>query len=345
MKNLRYIFVFLLIAKIIPMTLAQENESYRLMFYNAENLFDPEDDSLKNDEEFTPKGARHWNKYKMYDKLNNIAKVVLAVGQWEPPAIVGLCEVENRNVLNKLIYHTALKKYKYGIIHEESPDNRGIDVALIYRKDLFKPFSYQYHPVKFDEENSRPSRDILVAGGTFPSGDTLFYIVNHWPSRYGGMLVTRPKRAKAAETLLAIVDSLQSAFANPNIIMTGDFNDGPDDESFKEILQTATIENKEAKLINLAEAWKSTGKGTLKHKQGWNIFDQFIITQNLITEGNPLQIKNKEAHIFNADFLTEKDENFQGEKPYRTYVGFKYHGGFSDHYPVWLDITTKKKSD
>ncbi len=344
MKALPYITLILSILLLKTAVKAQNNaqDECRIMFYNTENLFDPEDDSLKNDGEFTPDGVRRWTKRRMYEKINKISKVVLAVGEWNPPVLIGLCEVENRNVLNKLIYQTALKSFNYRIIHEESPDNRGIDVALLYRKDHFKPLHYNYHHVLF-EEGSRPTRDILVAEGIVFEKDTLFYIINHWPSRYGGMLPTRPKRAAAARTVVHIIDSISEIHPNPRIIITGDFNDGPDDESIAKVLHATPIDDSTGRVINLSASWKGQKTGTLKFQNGWNIFDQFIVSQPLIQDTTGLHIKNNEAFIFNADFLSTKDEQFGDIKPYRTYVGFKFQGGFSDHYPVYLDLKASKK--
>ncbi len=169
-------------------------DSYKIMFYNVENLFDTYDDSLINDEEFLPEGDRFWNNHKYYSKLNNIYKVIVAVGGWQPPAIIGLCEIENRTVLNDLVNNTPLVKFEYQIIHKESPDRRGIDVGLLYRKELFQPISYEAIPINFPNNPESKTRDILYVKGIAEKSDTLNIFINHWPSRWGGQLESEDRR-------------------------------------------------------------------------------------------------------------------------------------------------------
>ena len=172
----------------------RKNERIRLVFYNVENLFDYFDDPDTRDEEFLPEGKRHWTKRRYEDKLQKIAKTIIATGGWEPPALVGLCEIENRYVLEGLTSFTPLKPIGYEIVHQDSPDKRGIDVALFYRPEKFQLIDYTYHPVNFPFEPESRTRDILHAVGILPGQDTLHLFVNHWPSKYGGALETIPKR-------------------------------------------------------------------------------------------------------------------------------------------------------
>jgi len=327
-------------------TESESGDAYRVMFYNVENLFDPYDDSLKRDEEFTPDGERHWTNYKFYDKLNKIYKVIMAVGEWQPPAIVGLSELENRFVLEKLIWETPLKNFDYRIIHHESPDRRGIDVGLIYRASMFEPFHDEAIPVVFADDTSYKTRDILYVKGLVGGKQMVHIFVNHWPSRYGGYMATVIRRNEAAAILKQKTDSLLAVNPRSAIIIMGDFNDGPHDESFAKVLKAIMPESEiiPQNYYNLSllkqDDWNF---GTLKYRESWDIFDQVVVSGNLLMENADLMIKDKKACIFHADFLLEKDNTYLGFKPFRTFTGFKYNGGYSDHLPVYLDLIIKNK--
>ena len=315
--------------------------SARIAFYNVENLFDVYDDSLTRDEEFTPEGPRHWNNNKFYKKINNTYKVIMALSESGPPAIVGLCETENRFVLKKLVYDTPLKNFNYRIIQFESPDWRGIDVALLYRTNLFEPLFSVAIPVLFPFDTASRTRDILYVKGVLLNTDTIHIFVNHWPSRYGGYMPTVPKRNYAAQVLKNKADSILRINENAAILIMGDFNDEPQDESLSKILSAKSpatpISNNE--LYNLMlleqEGWHH---GSLKYQQGWNKFDMMIVSGGLLDKSSTLQISERGAKIYHAEFLLEEDKTHLGQKPNRTYIGFKYHGGFSDHLPVYVDV-------
>lgn len=317
-------------------------ESIRVMFYNVENLFDIYDDSLTRDEEFTPEGDRRWSNKRFYNKLNNIYKVIMAVGQWEPPAIIGLCEVENLFVLEKLVYETPLKNFGYRIIHHESPDRRGIDVALLYREGCFIPFHYEPVEVVFPNDTARKTRDILYVKGLLFDREMIHIFINHWPSRYGGYLVSKPSRETAALTLKTKTDSLFSVNPNFNILIMGDFNDNPEDESIRDKLnaEMPSQDISPAKIYNLMRLFNQQDQGTLKFREGWDIFDQFMVSGNLLKPNANLVVDHSAANIFTAEFLLESDKSFFGNKPFRTYTGFKYTGGYSDHLPIYLDLKT-----
>jgi hypothetical protein len=314
----------------------------RIMFYNVENLFHPSNDSLKRDDEFTPEGERYWSFRRYYDKINKIGKTAIAVGEWEPPAVIGLCEIENIQCLKDLIYSSPLKKFGYEIIHQESGDNRGIDVAYLYRPAHFKLQEFKAFRLDFGA-NSRPTRDILYAKGLVGK-DTLHLFVNHWPSRYGGQLVTAPKRDFAAKILREKFDSILALTPNAAIIAMGDFNDHPDDPSMKDILRAVkdTSEMKAGDFLNMCWQYEFK-KGTHKYQHEWGILDQFVVTKGLIYGTSGLQTYMKLAQIFDAEYLLEKEKDGIGEITNRTYIGFKYHGGYSDHLPIYLDILFSKK--
>ena len=338
------LFSFLFLIVVINTTISQEvpdQKQYRVMFYNVENLFDIKNDSLTNDDEFTPDGMRHWDNRKFYQKINNIYKVIISVGEWQPPALVGLCEVENRYVLNKLVYQTPLKKYDYKIIHEESPESRGIDVALIYRPDLFQSIYSEKVSVKFSTSDYRTTRDILYVKGVLGDNDTIHVFVNHWPSRYGGYLVSKPKREIAAGVLRTKVDSVFNTQNFAKILIMGDFNDEPFDESLSGVLNAKadTTGMVETDLFNLMFSEKGDwNSGSHKYREDWTNLDQLIVSKSLINSRNGMVVSDKGARIYKADFLLEEDKTHLGVKPFRTYIGMKYNGGFSDHLPVYLDL-------
>ena len=320
--------------------------SFRYMFYNVENLFDTEDDPEKRDEEFLPNDGKFWNKYRYEDKLFHIYQVITAVGGWQPPEIIGMCELENRKVLEDMIAKTPLYNAGYEIIHYESPDSRGIDVGLLYRDRYFKPLESYPIPVIFPE-TTRPTRDILYVKGIASTGDTLHVFVNHWPSRWGGQLETEPKRMYVASVLRHHVDSLFEHFENPNILISGDLNDYPDNKSLTETLHAGTegYDSPEAEsLYNLSYYLQmNENQGSHKYHGEWGVLDQLIISGNLLDKSAKFGTSLKKASVFMADFLLEEDENYTGKQPFRTYIGYKYHGGYSDHLPVYIEFTRKKE--
>jgi endonuclease/exonuclease/phosphatase family metal-dependent hydrolase len=313
---------------------------FRVMLYNVENYFDPFDDPLTRDEEFTPSGARSWTYGDFMEKSVKIARVIMAAGNPEPPAIVGLTEIENRFVLEKLVYETPLKRFGYRIIHEDSRDPRGIDAALIYRKDFFKIDTFYYRKVHFKDTAAR-TRDILVVRGSPSGGDTLALIVNHWPSRYGGAAGSSYKRMAAAFAMREIITELYEKNPCENIVAMGDFNDEPDDPSMKAITAPydPARETCMAKMVNLMPvAGLFPLTGTIKHEGHWYFFDQIIVSKSLLEGSNRLEVYQRKAAVLSAAFLLETDNSHLGVKPFRSFVGPANHHGFSDHLPVIIDI-------
>lgn len=311
---------------------------FTFMFYNVENFFDCENDSLTNDDEFTSEGDRRWNPGRLHSKADRLAKVILAAGKWNPPVFVGLSEVENLEVLELLTKQTPLNNYPYKIVQKDSPDERGIDVAFIYRSDLFQPFDYQAIPVIDTLDNTFKTRDILMVSGVFNRCDTLHVFINHWPSRYGGIMETLRYRRLAAETLKKSVQGLFSGFQGAKIICMGDFNDNPKDESIARVFEAKEVDNPVIKgeMIDLSYDWLSKKVQTIKNQYTWEVFDQWIVSDYFLE--NEGCIKLLKAEIFDAGFMLEPDAKFGGVKPKRTYIGFKYQEGFSDHLPVLLRV-------
>jgi len=320
---------------------AQETDRYRIMFYNVENLFDTMDDPMINDDEFLPEGGKHWNNDKFYKKLNSIYRVIISCGEWNPPAIVGLCEIENRFVLEQLVYNTPLKKFNYQIVHFESPDHRGIDVALLYRKSIFHPDTAYPIRVIFPFDSTKRTRDILYVKGTLGDKEMLHVFVNHWPSRYGGYMATIPKRNYAANVLRSAIDSVRAIDQKASILLMGDFNDGPYEQSMRDhlgaMVDTVAIHHDD--LLNLTAGFDHDSSiGTLKYKGNWDVFDQLIVSSNMMDGRSGIRVSIKGAQIHKPDFLFREDETYLGIKPNRTYLGYRYQGGYSDHLPVYLDL-------
>lgn len=313
----------------------KRSEPYQsaIAFYNIENLFDTIDDPLKDDKDFLPDGRNKWNSEKYFHKLENISKVLSSIDSCNLPAIIGLSEVENIDVIRDLINTGELKNGNYKIIHQESPDERGIDVALIYREKYFNPqFQKAIKTIfPFDEEDK--TRDILYVKGSTDGGDILHIFINHWPSRWGGKEKSEPKRLFTASVLKKYSDSLLKSDKNANIIILGDLNDNPDNESVFKILKAEKPEKpiKHTALNNLLFEKYSEGEGTLFYKN-WDMFDQIIVSSNLIEEN----LICGEAKIFNPEWILFKTE--EGEfRPNRT-QGKHYYGGYSDHLPVYFTL-------
>lgn len=319
-----------------------QDNHYRIMFYNTENYFDTFNDSLTRDDDFTPTGKQFWGKTKFLKKRNNLFKVILALGEGNPPIAVGLCEIENRYVLNELCFNTPLRKYNYKIIHYESPDPRGIDVALLYRTDFLKPLSSRAIHVSYSPNPDFKTRDILYTQILLKQIDTLHLFINHWPSKLSGEQESQPLRDAAALALRTVTDSILNYNPNANIIIMGDFNDEPLSYSISQTLNTQSTDDtlKPKELINLM-AEKTGKEGSHNYQRKWSLLDQIIVSDNLLKNENKLNIYTKQAHIYKAPFLLIKDFKSLDEKPFRTYSGPRYLGGFSDHLPVWIEIETK----
>lgn len=331
------LFLVLMCSPAFSQNNAVKNE-FTFMFYNAENFFDCENDSLTSDEEFTPDGNRRWTRSRLHSKTERLAKVILAAGKWNPPVLIGLCEIENLQVVEALIRNTPLNNFRYKIVQKDSPDERGIDVALIYRPEFFLPFAYQAIQVTDPTDQSFKTRDILLVSGVLNACDTLHVFVNHWPSRYGGVMETIRYRRLAAEALKKAIQNLKSDYPEAKIVCMGDFNDTPNDESLAKILEAKKIDDPESKgeMINLSYLWLSSEIQTIKSGYSWEVFDQWIVSDYFLENIRGYKFLN--AEIFKADFLLEPDTKFGGVKPRRTYNGFKYQEGFSDHLPVLLRV-------
>lgn len=342
---------------VITNTVSGQNEPVRVAFWNMENFFDPYVDSTKTYNAFTEDGMQHWTKPRFYRKRNNMYKAILAMSENRPLGILGMCEVENEYVLSALFEQTPLKKHNYRWVLYEGPDKRGIDPAIVYSLDHFMLVESAVIPYYNSEDTAYHSRDILYAkfiSNDGPSAnrqaqgsgtlvDTIHVFVNHWPSRYSGELETVGSRSCSAALLRAKVDSIMAVAPEgyqPKVIMMGDLNDCPTDPSVYDVLRARhPSEMEEGCFVNLFGKNEGLGfEGTLKHQTDWQIFDQIIVTDGVM-KGDGLHYQEGSAKIFQADFMLEDDETYHGKKLFRTYIGPRYFGGFSDHLPVYIDLT------
>jgi len=343
MRLLNYCFIAVCLFNLSTFK-AQEKKEYKVnavAFYNVENLFSLEDDAFTVYHDRTVRADAFYTQ-EVYDaKLKNIAKVVSQIGRevtGNTPAIIGFCEVENRKVVEDLVNQEALLASDYGIIHYNSPDRRGIDVALIYQKKLFVPTNTQSRELVLYNNNDVTqriyTRDQLVVSGLL-DGDKVHFIVNHWPSRSGGEERSRPNRLKAAELNKKIIDSLHSIDPYAKIISMGDLNDDPTSQSLKKVLKTKSKREDVLikELYNPMEEMHKKGLGTLAYRDGWNLFDQTIISAGLLSKDYSAYQFYKSG-IYNPPYLANPRGRYKGY-PYRAYADGGFTGGYSDHFPVF----------
>ena len=342
--------LFSIVISLIFINTIRSQKAYNIrtvVFYNVENLFDTLNDTLVFDEERTPEGDYKWSVERYHEKIENISHVLAKIGSTitnSTPDIIGLCEVENKRVIEHLVQHPNLMHSNYGIVHFDSPDERGIDVALLFKKTAFIPTAFKSQRLLlFDHEGNRDyTRDQLLVTG-FLDGEEITFIVNHWPSRSGGELRSRPNRIKAAQLNLRLIDSLRYLNPDAKIITMGDLNDDPTDFSIKKVLRMHKGKDQldSLSLINPMENFYKKGQGTLAYRDAWNLFDQIILTPNFISKHKDKYTFWK-AGIYDAPFLKTKQGRYKGY-PFRTYVGTAYQGGYSDHFPVYIYLIRKAK--
>ena len=298
------ILIFQLVAQ------QKEKQNFKIVSYNVENFFDCVHDSLTNDTEFTPTGMRGWTFSKYKKKQANIARVITAIGGWDAPELVGLCEVESRKCLIDLTHYSGLKNLRYRFLHHESPDPRGIDVALLYQPHEFKPIHDEAIPIHFPNALHSRTRDILFASGIIPTGDTLHVFVCHFPSRLEGELESEEKRMFVASVLRHKLDSLFAATPRLKIVIMGDFNDYPTNKSMLEVMKAKSLNDSisDKNLYNLVYKLHTEGKGSNKHSGDWGALDQMIVSGGLLNQSGSFYTRQSDAHFFDADFLLENDK-------------------------------------
>jgi len=308
-----------------------------VVFYNVENLFDTENTKSGNDAEFTPDGANKWTEDRYDKKVTDISKVLSSVNKNELPEIIGLCEIENRKVLDDLVKTQLLKDGDYEIEHFESPDFRGIDCALLYRPDEFKVIKSTPVSVSFSDDPEYSTRDILYVKGETRNKEEFHIFVNHWPSRIGGLEQTEPKRVAVARLLKSKIDSVQKVNPSANILVMGDMNDEPSNKSVSEVLAAKSPKVKNAALVNLMYPIHTNKKGSYNYRGNWNMLDNIVISAGLL-DNNGFQCVEKQGFVFHEKWMEYVDKT-NGITPNRTYGGPNYYGGVSDHFPVYANFS------
>ena len=337
MKVQIFLFLFLIIcAACVPDRVRQRSSvaaAVRVAFYNVENLFDTIDDPAIDDQEFLPTSEKQWTGQRYQDKLTKLAEVITAL---EHPLLVGLAEVENVQVLHDLTATSSLRTYK--IIHFDAPDTRGIDVALLYQGS-FKP--YLARPIAVDLPDSHKTRDILRVSGTFYQ-DTLHILVNHWPSRVGGLEKTEPNRVAVATQVKQEVDAIVSNSPAAKIIVMGDFNDEPDNRSIAEVLEAQQrMAGRPTILFNPMAKLQADGQGSYNYRGNWDMLDQIILSAGLFQASEGISYHENSATVFSPEWLQQQGGDYDGY-PHRTYAGPNYLGGYSDHFPVFIEFLVKE---
>jgi endonuclease/exonuclease/phosphatase family metal-dependent hydrolase len=324
-----------------------EYEVAAIGFYNLENLFDTIPSPNTNDRDFLPQGRLAWNSEKYWSKQANMAKVIGLLATDVTPdgvALLGVAEVENRRVLEDLVVQPAIKERNYQIVHYESPDKRGIDVALLYQPKYFKVIGSRPLPVDLIDPKTGFrdfTRDVLYVTGLF-QGDTLHVMVCHWPSRRGGETGSVWMREAAAQVCRRAVDSLLARNELAKIVVMGDLNDDPTNASLIKVLRAAksTESMKAGDLYNPMYALYKSGNGTLAYRDAWNLFDQIIVSKGLVwKQAGGWQLLR--AVVFREPWMFQEEGAFRGY-PLRTFVGDIFLNGYSDHLPVYVLMVRKK---
>ncbi|HPG32786.1 MAG TPA: endonuclease/exonuclease/phosphatase family protein [Lentimicrobium sp.] len=330
----KLLLVFLVVISMQSCAQGQKLNTTCIAFYNLENMYDTIDDPRIDDADFLPSGNYNWTEARYQAKLSNMAKVISGLGAEfvaGGPSVIGLAEVENRGVLEDLINTPMLRDKGYRIIHYNSPDERGIDVALLYKSNDFKVSNTTSNRLVIPEQKDFHTRDQLVVTGEL-DGEKISVIVNHWPSRR-----SEPEyRKEAARLCRHLSDSLMREDKNARILIMGDMNDDPADSSVFDVLGAKGLrENlRKGELFNPMWMIHHNGRGTLTYRDNWNLFDQIIVSQALLSK-KAKGWKLDHADICNEKFLFEQEGKYAGN-PFRTYAGRKYLGGYSDHLPVFL---------
>ncbi len=342
-------FIYLFVSLLLSAGAFAQKKEYQLScvaFYNLENFFDTIDSPDTDDAAFTPDSEKEWNRKKYVRKLKNMSRVISEIGTEFMPdgaAVIGLCEVENSKVLRDLVNTKKLKDRNYQIVHFQSPDYRGIDVGFLYQEKFFKIENTKTYNLTIEDKPRFRTREQLLVSGWL-NGEKIHFIINHWPSRYGGKEQSRPKRNYAADLCRSIADSIFEIEPKANIVVMGDLNDNPTDESVKVHLRTKGDKRKLRK-TDFYNPWLKLfkkEKGTLVYRGSWYLFDQILLSKNLAKKSKERKFTIHKAKIFKKKYMINKKGRYKGY-PYRTYAGNYFLGGYSDHFPTYI-ILRKEKS-
>ena len=306
-----YRIIYIISLIVLPLPILAENASLRIVSYNVENLFDTKHDTLKNDSSFLPDGMHHWTYRRYQTKIDRIAQVLVNIGGWESVPLVGLCEVENARCLRHLCY--KLRRFHYKYVHYDSPDERGVDIALLYDSTRINILNSQALPLPLEGD---ATREILYVSAVYELRDTIHLMVCHLPSQLGGSTNTEWKRQRAKDLIQVQIDSILLNQPNAQIVVMGDMNTLPKDDL--------------KGMSNMMLAIQKAGKGTHKYQGIWSCLDQFYVSYSILPQST--------AMIFSPQWLLEEDTKYLDVQPRRTYVGYRYHDGYSDHLPIVLTI-------
>ena len=306
----RIIYIIFL-SLIFSLPILAEKSSLRIVSYNVENLFDTKHDTLKNDSSFLPEGMHHWTYRRYQTKIDRIAQVLVNIGGWESIPLVGLCEVENARCLRNLCY--KLRRFHYKYVHYDSPDERGVDVALLYDSTRLSILNSRALSLSLDGD---ATRDILYVSALYEQRDTVHVMMCHLPSQLGGASASDWKRQRAKSLIQSQIDSILLLQPSANIVVMGDMNTSAQDDL--------------TGMVNLMIPIQKMGKGTHKYQGIWTCLDQFYVSQSIATKAT--------TTIFSPWWLLEEDTKYLDYKPHRTYIGFRYNDGYSDHLPIVLHI-------
>lgn len=318
---------------------AQNQKSITVSLYNCENFFDTKDDPNKKDDEFLPTSKMQWDDTRYMNKLTKIAQVLdSTVGGPELPNLVGLVEVENKEVLEDLISKSQLKEKQYGVLCTDSPDERSIDVGLLYDKSVFTLVDFKELNATNSKIGDYKTRNILFATLKATNGDVFYVFVNHWPSRREGEKESEPRRIYAAEQVRNKINEVQKKDKTAKIIVMGDLNDHPDNNSVLNTLKASDTPKTKGDLYNAYYTLDKNKQGTHYFDKEWRVLDQIIVSQTLLNAKKGYKFEPKNAHILKKDFVLFKNNKTGEEKPNRTYSGEKYHNGYSDHLSVYITL-------
>jgi len=334
-KVLTILLILLFVGEIFPQNVKIDTLTFA--FWNMENLFDTVDDPDKNDKEFTPDGLKKWTEKRLLHKLKNMSQVIKMMSSNGSPDILGMCEVEHQTLVDMMLSKFLTKK-NYGVAYKESPDKRGIDNGLIFNKDIFSLLSVK--AISVELPTHYPTRDILEVLLKSKNNDSIYVFVNHWPSRRGGKEKSEKNRFAAAQILKNSIQELLKINNDLNILVMGDFNDTPIDKSFIQVLNAKPVssflmmykDSTNVFLFNLAYDLAIKGHGTYNLRKDWNMLDQFLISENLLSGGSITYLLGS-FQIFKLKKIIQDSGNYKGS-PYPTYGGQNYLGGYSDHFPI-----------
>ena len=318
---------------------SQTKTPVTVAFYNCENFFDTKDDPNKKDDEFLPESKLKWDDARFMDKLHKVAQVLDSTVEGPGlPALVGLVEIENKEVLEDLVSKSQFKDHNYGVLATDSPDERSIDCGLLYDKSVFKLVDFKEINATNPSLGDYKTRNILFATLKATNGDVIYVFVNHWPSRREGEKESEPRRIYAAEQVRAKINELQKKDPKAKVIVMGDFNDHPDNNSILTTLKASDAPKAPGDLYNAYQTLDREKQGTHYYDKEWRVLDQIIVSQGFIGAKKGYSFNPKNAHILRKDFVLYKNAKTGEERPNRTYSGEKYFGGYSDHLSIYIEL-------